>query len=386
MKLAKESVVVVGLLLTSFTGCVTTTTKNGQTIATEPFSLSKPIETLTGSMKRAVSAVTPKQRVEPLVWRWSAGIPQSVDKAEFAAASVPQEAVAAFVPQFQLDSVQLVSTHSSQPLSIDVVNSTRIKSIADLNLAIAESDTNEPTNKEIIEIASASGTSVPAKITTQQLQAVGLASLPNRTPIRVVESGNPWVLLRDDSVRYKLMLRKEQRTGLVHLALSVKVCWGPEVVLPIDVTLHSDGKTLPCLDVQQTLNRLYGPELKRPAESVSSTFARIATQDEYLVPANYRDLETRHAEKYRLANVRTNPAFATVGGIAYPGPPVLGDARALASFLFQPKRFGEDDQEYTGWVVFDGADLNSNEIDVTLTLSSGSSTVRFRIPDVIAGS
>jgi hypothetical protein len=182
------------------------------------------------------------------------------------------------------------------------------------------------------------------------------------------------------------MLRSEEQTKLVHLVMSLKVCWGEPKTLPGDLRLFNDGRELSCLNVSQVLNRLYDDPKKRERnesaqKQLVTTFNQIAGEDEYLIPTNYRELEALRAANSRLANIRPTSAFAVVGGYAYPGPPVLGDARALSSFLLQPRIYAADEPEQVGWVVFEAPKKGSGEdFELVVDLGSGPQKIQFRIP------
>ena len=165
----------------------------------------------------------------------------------------------------------------------------------------------------------------------------------------------------------------------------ILVCWGQPKTLPIDLKVFCEDRELSCLNVSQVLNRLYDdPKNKRKKESdakqLVTTFNQIAGEDEYLIPKNYRELEALRAANSRLANIRPTSAFAVVGGYTYPGPPVLGDARALSSFLLQPRIYSADEPEQVGWVVFDAPKNGSAEnFELVIDLGAGPQKVHFRI-------
>lgn len=369
-------------------GCVTTTTKNGRVIPNEPSALSKQWSKVKRSTSQFVDSITPKDTVEPIVWRWSTGIPQAVTKSESIKSTVPLDAVAVFAPDADVSAIQLASTAQQPQIPITVVNDAQVHTLAELHTGIVEAVENSSDEEAVIEFAvgSTADQSMPVKISRNNLIALEHASLPDRSPIRVVEDANPWVLLKDDGVRCKLMLRTEENSKLVHVAMSLKVCWGQSVTLPRDLHVFCEGKELDCLTVAETLQRTYGDlpgKLKQESDGDLKTYNDIASADEYLIPVNYRDLEAKHAAEYRFAAFRPMPAFAVVGGYTYPGPPVLGDARALGSFMLQPREYNVDEETHVGWVVFDASSVNAAEnFEVTVDLGSGPQTVRFRIPKV----
>ena len=76
------------------------------------------------------------------------------------------------------------------------------------------------------------------------------------------------------------------------------------------------------------------------------------------------------------------PSCISLPGVGCPGSPVLGDARALTSFLLQ-RRIGRADrlQEEVGWVVFGGAELDEGgELLLEIDLGAGPVRIPFQVP------
>lgn len=381
MSVVKKSLSMV--LLAGICGCVTTTTENGRQIPNRGSDFRTRLAKLTAPAKYVVKAVTPKDTLDPVPWDWGTGIPTSVAKSETIPAVVPVDAVVAFAPDFKHNPVRLASTDQPSPLSIQVVNTTKVRNYADLHASVEAALSQKKDKLPVMELGSSApgSTSQPVEISYDSLVALEHASLPDHSLTRIVEDGNPWVIIKDNSVRCKLMVRREQRTRLVHVAVAIKNCWGPPVKLPANLRASCDQRELRCLKVAEILSRLYeGPAKENGKIESFESFMQLAERDDYLIPVNYKQLEAKLAADTRLASIRPTPAFATVGGIAYPGPPVLGDARALSAFMLQPKVYAADEAEQVGWVVFEDRQASSGNIRIAIDLGSGPRNVDFIVP------
>jgi len=335
-------------------------------------------------------SVTPQDDPAPVVWEWATGIPQSVAKSDDIRLKVPEDAVAALVPDFRKNNIRLASAGNDAPAtwSLSVVNDQRIRSMADLYRAMEQVKVTDQAETNVVEFAAAESKSepIPTKISGRDLLALTHITAPDDRPVRIVQDGNPWVLLKDDNVMCKLMLRKERGSNLVHVVMALKVCYGDARKLPASLEVVAARQPLNCMDVSTVLDHLYGQSSVDNDEATPGKlvrFADIADSDEYVTPVNYRRLEAKLAADQRLATIRPTPAFAVVGGFAYPGPPVLGDARALSGFMLQPSRCEVEDPELVGWAVFDGSTAaNAEQFEVRIDLGSGAQVVKFRVPAV----
>jgi hypothetical protein len=279
----------------------------------------------------------------------------------------------------------LVSGHPAQPFAISAVNDSRVRTLADLDNAVANAVATSSGKDAVVEFAVAyPGTPpAPARVRTCDLVALAHTCVPERQAVRIVDEGNPWVLLKDGAVRCKLMLRKERNSNLIHVVTSLKVCWGQPRKLPRALGMNCDGNPLRCLSVSEVLDQLYGEKKRDDTQPALAAFTEIAESDEFVTPVNYRLLETKLAKDQRLASSRPYPAFAVVGGYAYPGPPVLGDARALSGFMLQPRVYSSEEPEHVGWVVFDAtSQAGRGDFEVVVDVGSGPQHVHFRIPNL----
>jgi hypothetical protein len=134
------------------------------------------------------------------------------------------------------------------------------------------------------------------------------------------------------------------------------------------------------LTVADALELLYGDaaKVKEPAvDETSASFAKTSEREDYLIPANYKRLDRQIDTELS----RPQPALASIPGVRYPGDAMLGDARALTSFLLQREFYEPGQDERVGWVLFAGESLRSaQEIDLDIDLGSGSRRIRFTLP------
>jgi len=383
-KVSRYGVLLLATILTS--GCITTTTRNGRQIPNEPSTFSKQVGKFKNSVIGLVQAVTPDDQADPIRWEWAAGIPQAVVKGESVPVHVPEDVVAHFAPGAINPGLRLASATPAVPMAISVVNDTRIRTLADLDQSLQEALDTADGKAPVVEFVGgmAGSVPIPVQVAPNNLVALAHACVPERTPVRVIEDGNLWVLVKDDAVRCKIMIRKERYSQLLHVVVSLKVCWGPPRKLPVGLTASCDGQALSCQSVAGVLDQLYADERdKDDSDAAVVSYNEISELDEFLIPVNYRALEAKLADDQRLASLRPHPAFAVVGGYAYPGPPVLGDARALSGFMLQPRVFSADESEHVGWVVFDSSTVPDGEFyETTIDLGSGPQTIRFKVPNV----
>ena len=100
---------------------------------------------------------------------------------------------------------------------------------------------------------------------------------------------------------------------------------------------------------------LYGdPTSRRSATGDSCcSFAEVSERDDYLMPTNFKRLHANLYDQQRRSVLPPLlPALATLQGVSYPGPAILGDARALTAFLLQRRLYRPGDSELTGWALF----------------------------------
>jgi hypothetical protein len=173
------------------------------------------------------------------------------------------------------------------------------------------------------------------------------------------------------------------------MAVSLGVCWGQAGTLPGEIHATCDESPLQCLTVAETLDALYGQQARSPMRESQNhaeySFLAVSEREDYLLPTNYKRLQ-HEVDQTQVAKgaiaPRIVPALAVVPGMAYPGPAVLGDARALAGFLLQRQVYQEGEPERTGWLVFSGEALRHGKtLRVMIDLGHGLRTLNFTVPN-----
>jgi hypothetical protein len=231
-----------------------------------------------------------------------------------------------------------------------------------------------------LERTDAPGGASPVRFVVEaaRLRLIEQGVSPEAESIRIVDEGNPCVLLRDGGVRAKVVARAERERGLLQVVLSLSLTSGSERALPRDVRAFCDGTPLRCLTAAETLDRLYagprGPTPEGVADAPAS-FVAVSERSDYKIPTNVKRLEGQ------LLEVPAGPALAAVVGVAYPGSPVVGDARALAAFLLQREFYRTNAHPKVGWVVFAGESLRrGGRIQLDLDLGNGPKRIKFLMP------
>jgi hypothetical protein len=145
--------------------------------------------------------------------------------------------------------------------------------------------------------------------------------------------------------------------------------------MPADVQARFNNVPLRCLSVSEALGLIYEghSKLAPPAER-SDSFATVSERDDFLIPTNFKRLQKQFDESSeRALSAPTLPALAMVPGKSYPGSPVLGDARALSSFMLQAQPFKAGDRERTGWILFGGESLrDGGTLELSIQIVNGS--------------
>ena len=163
-----------------------------------------------------------------------------------------------------------------------------------------------------------------------------------------------------------------------------RVCWGSPQLLPGEVRATCDGTPLRCLSLAETLEALYGDFDARLSngDTERSSFAAVSEREDYLIPSNYQRLLKRvEAARGGSFAKRPRPALVDLPGVEYPGPAVLGDARALAAFLQQRELAGPGEAANVGWVMFAGEALRKgSRIQLAIDCGQGRVPVSFMLP------
>lgn len=340
-------------------------------------------------MRRSWQRITETKEPPAITrWDWASGVPTGAPRADLCAASVSPDAVAYFLPELKRDGVQLVSM-SGRTAAFHIVNvdGHPIRNCADLNLALVEAIDAEKDIQVDLTVADgrAASTTVAAMVDQPTLLSLTHAVADDQPVMRVAEDGNLWLWIRDGGVRGKLMVRVERERGLLQVVLSVANCWGNQELLPVEVRAACDEEPLRCLSAADTLEVLYGEGIDTEGDAydeASVSFAEVSEGDDYLIPTNYKRLyEQSVANVGKTAAPVARPALASLPGVAYPGPAILGDARALTGVLLQRQLYEPRDPERSGWILYAGPTLSGGSVvDISLDLGSGPKTYRFQIP------
>src|SRR5205823_445959 len=180
--------------------------------------------------------------------------------------------------------------------------------------------------------------------------------------------------------------RVERNHCLMHVAVSLGVCWGSPTNLPLDVQATCDGAALQCLTVSEALDALYGGPRQAgptgPGSANANSFRAVSERADYLLPTNYKRLQHALDEEAKDSTAPPpGPAFATLPGLGYPGPALLGDARALSGFLLQRQVCQPGEPERVGWLVFQGDALrHGRPVQVSVDLGHGFNHLMFSLP------
>lgn len=317
---------------------------------------------------------------EVVIWDWTLGIPMDAPRAELLAATVPNNAIAQFLPQLQTSQVRLVSTHDAfAGYEIRNVDGTAISNCADLHQALERvTNASGDVQVDLAPVGAPVGTSETAlRVDQQTLLALGHSTAQSSAAIRVSEGGNPMLLIRDGGIRANLVVRIERQLGMVQLVMTTSNCWQQDARLPVEVTVKAGESPLHCLTVSAALELLYG-DAKAALSEGSSSFATTSEREDYLLPVNYNRLSKQRDPR----GIDTQgTALASLGGMHYPGPAMLGDARALTGILMQQELLKSGETSRTGWLIFADESVTSAEhIDVSIDLGSGPKSYRFMVP------
>lgn len=376
-----------GLALTLVAcGCVTTPSPR-----TTRVPRGQPEPTLQDKLTAAAEAMrqpfqTEKPHDTSVPWDWTTALPIGTSRAELVRATLPGEALAALVPEIARPEIILVSGRTgASAVEVTAVGGKSIKDYNQLDAAAsAAAESGKPITVAFRSPSASAGAPPPSvEIKPAALNALCCAVAPQETLLRVTDHGNPWVAIRRGGVRAKVLTRVERRHGLLQVAMTMGVHWGDPLTLPVEIQAQANGKPLPCLGVSEVLDRLYGtPSTPADSDPAAYSFAASSERQDYLIPSNYKRLEqaTEGSATTKPAGPSL-PALASLPGIVYPGPALLGDARALCGLLLQRQIYRPGDPERTGWILF-GDDILRQAASVQLTVDLGTGPIHlaFELP------
>jgi hypothetical protein len=327
-----------------------------------------------------------EEKVTLVPWDWVTGIPVDAPRAEQLAAEITHESLARVIPAASGGAILLTSTTAGDSsLRIVNVGGRKVTNCADLHQAVSE---HSHADSIQVDVLKADGQEIALQTNGDALQAMVFLTAIEHPVLQIADQGNPCFTIRDDRVRAKLVARVERSRGILQLVLTCRVMRPSDGPVPREVRAACEGQPLRCLSVSETLSRLYG-DLQKPAdpglvdpEGSWSSFAAASSRPDYQIPVAYKRLcDDLESKNFTSANVGLGPAFASGSATVYPGPAILGDARALTGFLLQPQVLSPEHRERTGWIVFAGESLKrGGTVSVEIDFGSGMRTVSFAVP------
>jgi hypothetical protein len=349
-------------------------------------SIGKTITTATAPLRHSWRRIAKSEQSKLPPWDWATGIPDDAPRAELLATDVPNETLASLFPEAPGLGVQLVSTDASaSSMRIANVGGREVHNCADLYDATSRNSGNEPVQ---VDLRAANGREIAVRVTPIALQNLASSTVTKYPVLRAADGGSACLVVREAGVCGKVVTRAERSRGLLQIVLSCRALDNREVLLPREVRAACGGQPLQCLTVSETLDVLYG-SLPAPKETTAAnsdpscfSFSAVSSRADYLIPVNYKRL----CDKLEVSNIAitdggTKPAFASIPGASYPGPAILGDARALTGILLQPQVMSAKDEEKTGWIVFAGEPLKrGGVVNIDVDFGTGMRTLRFNVP------
>lgn len=377
------------LVLFVYSGCATTVTNRTSPIATRsPAPVTSAFQGIKSGFHSAIERVTPDGgRNETICWDWATGIPESVPRAEAVTPVLTAPTLSRIAPNETFPwSVQLASTGPPVDLQVASIQGSPVASFADFHASVAKAAPKH--NKIQIDIRKANALAdTPAtsvSLSPEELVRLEHEIAPASPMLRIMEDGNPWVLIRCEGVSAKLMARVERSHGILQVVLATS-SQGKNYPLPVDAHATYNGKPLECLTVSRAMEELYEKRPNRPKPNdlgQLASFAAVSEREDYLIPTNFRKLDESFYIRTKSATAITTPAFVTVPGAAYPGSAVLGDARALSAFLLQKEiHDSTQPQSKVGWIVFGGEELKkAGRLELDLDLGKGPIRLSMNVP------
>jgi len=389
MHMSGRTIGIAGLALFFASGCVGTSGVTQSMANTAPTDgirdrMSSVMESVQKPFKElAASKVTAPDST----WDWVTAAPSGATRAETILTTVADSSVRELLPEFRAPDIKLVSAGDHEAYRITAINGAAINDYNQLNTSAAQAvDSGKKVTITLTAEGGSQGPSSEVTVEPAKLMALTQAVSSREPLVRVSAEGNPWLLIREDGTRCKVMSRVERTRCLMHVAVSLGVCWGAAQTLPGDVQAMCDGVPLKCLTVSETLEALYGGPKKSDSENKATengcSFRAVSEREDYLLPTNYKRLQHAcdEAAKDSMAPPPI-PAFATLPGLGYPGPAILGDARALSGFLLQRQIYQPGEPERVGWLVFQGDALRRGAVvQLTVELGHGPNHLTFSLP------
>jgi hypothetical protein len=319
-------------------------------------------------------------------WQWATALPRDVPRGELVLTNIAHDVVARVAPEVHFSPVQTAS-YDDMACDARVINIGGQKVANFAELAAAEAAAVDQKGETQVDVAVSSNgqmQTVAINVDQAELHMLCNSVSPETRAIRVLEGGNPWVVVRDGAIRCKLMARAERVRGLLQVVVSLATSADVTTLQPYEVRASCDGKPLRCLTATDTIELLYGKSQPQdsttPNEAMS--FAAVSERDDYLIPTNY-SIRAQAFEKQFSNSAAPQPRPALISGAdeSYPGTAILGDARALAAFLLQRQRLAPNERDATGWIMFAGEELKSGQVvEIEIDLATAGNKLQFTLP------
>lgn len=318
-------------------------------------------------------------------WAWRPAIPQDLPRAEIYPSNIESRVAHQVFPEFFAETVLASATDVQSPLRVIRAGSTPVQNCAQLHQAAQSALDSGQSVECIFEIADGASNNRP-QMKFSPVELAGLEQIVHLAqPVtRISADDRQWIVIRDQNVRCRASVFVESDRGLVHLVLGISAVWGDPKLLPKEIELSCGDEPLRCLAVADTLDLLYGDgrHLLQLPSAGEHSFKQVSDNEEFLTPYNYERLQRQWDQEHEPSlSEKHSPALASVPGEAYPGSPVLADARALATLSWQPKLIHADGVEHIGWVMFAGRNVRRGEtIALSIDLGSGPRRIDLRVP------
>jgi hypothetical protein len=319
-------------------------------------------------------------------WDWASCVPADGVRATTIVPTIPHAVLAHFVPDLHSGQVQLASVgNPDQNFRIVNIDGNDVRTFADIyDVSSRTATASESIQIDIID-ASAAPESPKTALVLQRstLAALTQATAVQQPVIKVADGGNPGLMIREGGVQCGLTIRIERQHGLLQVVASLSNQWGVDRLLPVEVTAQCNGEMLRCLTAAETLELLYGDgrSLLENQDQTRTSFFVVSQLDDYLIPTNYHRLHENITKAARKRTEHFPSALASIGKEIYPGPAVLGDARALTGIMLQPTICRAGMPEQTGWILFAGKSLRTGgNVTLAIDLGNGLQELHFTVP------
>jgi hypothetical protein len=338
------------------------------------------------SWEQMTSRKSDQRRKDGTDWSWRPASPRDLPRAEVCRTEIEAPLARQLFPEFFPEVVPASAADSEAPLRVVRAGSIPVQNCAQLHEAAqAALDSGQPVECTFEAPDGSTSTKNPS-LKLDPVELAGLEQIVHSAqPVtRVTTEDRHWVVIRDQNVRCRVSTFVEPSRGIVHLILGISTVWGEGQLLPKEIEMTCGDEPLRCLSVAGTLELLYGDarQLLHPPAPRDRSFKQVSDSEDFLTPYNYEELQHRWEREHTPSlSQQHTPALANVPGEAYPGSPVLADARALATLCWQPQLIHPDGTERLGWVMFAGRNVSRGQpMLLKIDLGSGPRQILLSAP------